>query len=161
MDQRQKEMMEILFRETSGKMFIYSQKCLGNSSLAEEAVQETFRIACSTPEKVLSSPNPGGWLMNALKYTLHDIFREQKKIAAILELCQMEQHTPEPPIDENLDPDILYKDLADDKDYILLKQFANAGVAITAFAKVLDISPEACKKRIQRARARMQKRMTD
>lgn len=63
----QNERIEQLFREKFKSLFIYAKNALGDPSLAEDATQETFCIACAKSNECLESDNPEGWLMKTLK----------------------------------------------------------------------------------------------
>ena len=54
-------------------LFHYANIVLSNASLAEEAVQETFVIACTKQHALENSPNPEGWIMNTLKNVCRNI----------------------------------------------------------------------------------------
>lgn len=41
-------------------LFTYAMALLGSETAAEEAVQESFRIACMKPEALIGSDNPRG-----------------------------------------------------------------------------------------------------
>ena len=55
------------------------------------------------------------------------------------------------------DPDLLYENLKDDEDYLLLKRLSEPGATIASVAAELGIGVSACSKRIQRARKRLRK----
>ena len=57
----QREDIEKLYQDMFYSMLVYAQNVLNEHAIAEEAVQDTFRIACAKAEKLLSSPNPKGW----------------------------------------------------------------------------------------------------
>ena len=67
------EYIEGLYREMYTLMFYYAKKILLKEALAEEAVQETFVTACQRLDSLKSSPNPQGWIMNALKHVTNKI----------------------------------------------------------------------------------------
>ena len=52
MDARQSEYIGQLYLEMFDKMMTYARSSLQSESLAEEAVQETFRIACEKLENI-------------------------------------------------------------------------------------------------------------
>ena len=52
-----------LYLQMYTRLFEYARSVLPNDALAEEAVQDTFAIACKKPEALLRSPNPPGWLV--------------------------------------------------------------------------------------------------
>ena len=54
--------------------------CFTNVSyMAEDAVQETFRIACTKPQSLISSDDAKRWLIVTLKYVILNFNRAQKK----------------------------------------------------------------------------------
>ena len=56
-------------------------------------------------------------------------------------------------------PDVLFGDVSDSEDVRLLKRIALDQGTIVELAQDLGISVEACKKRVQRARKRLQKKL--
>ena len=75
----QEEIIAQLYREMYRKLVVYAENAL-NDSLAEEAVQDTFRIACSKYDELMNSSNPQGWLMNTLKNVIRNIRKEQANL---------------------------------------------------------------------------------
>ena len=69
----QRKRIEEFYLEMYDRLFIYARTALDNEPLAEEAIQETFRIVCMKPEDLFSSPNPKGWIVNTLKYTIQSL----------------------------------------------------------------------------------------
>ena len=63
----QKDKVSQLYHEMHDMLFSYANSVFKNKDLAEEAVQDTFRIACGKVESMLTSNNPRGWLVNTLK----------------------------------------------------------------------------------------------
>lgn len=72
MNAEQNKTIEQLYLELFDQMMVYARSSLQSESQAEEAVQETFRIACMKPDELCASPNPRGWLLNALKCTIQN-----------------------------------------------------------------------------------------
>ena len=54
------KLIEQLYFEMYHKLFLYAQSALRDHSLAEEAVQETFRIACAKADRLAESENRQG-----------------------------------------------------------------------------------------------------
>ena len=71
----QDERLTSLYREMYEKLVNLAYLKLHHVSLAEEAAQETFCIACRRPEAVLESPNPQGWLVTTLRYVVKNMER--------------------------------------------------------------------------------------
>ena len=78
------EQIEKLFFEMYDMLFTYARCSFEEESLAEEAVQETFRIACQKPDQLCGSINPKGWLVNTLKFTIRNMRRNRENARQIL-----------------------------------------------------------------------------
>lgn len=91
MNLKQKKYIESLYLEMYDRLMIYAHVNLDSDSLAEEAVQETFRIACQKPESLCSSPNPQGWLVNTLKNTIRNMKQTRITAKRILDTYMMVQ----------------------------------------------------------------------
>ena len=78
------EIIERLYMEMYDKLLIYARCSFEEESLAEEAVQETFQIACLKPDKLCESLNPRGWLVNTLKYTILNMKRSRESARQLL-----------------------------------------------------------------------------
>lgn len=148
-----------LYLQMYPRLFEYARSILENDALAEEAVQDTFAIACQKPDALLNSPKPAGWLMITLKNVISNTLRKQQTAQRILaEYCAM--HGVEiTTIRDYLDVSTLYGDLAQSEDFILLKEMAVDGKSCLQMAKSRNISLDTCRKRIQRARERLQKKI--
>lgn len=70
--------IEQLYLEMYDMLIIYARCSFKEESLAEEAVQETFQIACQKPDKLCESLNPKGWLVNTLKFTIRNMKRSRE-----------------------------------------------------------------------------------
>ena len=150
--------LEQMYREMYPTLYAYALRILKDHALAEEAIQDTFCIACAKREQALSNPKPRGWLMLTLKHVMQNMLRSQRKLQRLLFLAAgEEQPTMEAP--ELLDVDVLFSDLSDSEDFRLLKRIALDQCTIVELAQDLGISVEACKKRVQRARKRLQKKL--
>lgn len=138
-------------------LYAYALRILKDHALAEEAIQDTFCIACAKREQALSNPKPRGWLMLTLKHVMQNMLRAQRKVQRLLFLTAGEEQPAEAP--ELLDVDVLFGDVSDSEDFRLLKRIALDQCTIVELAQDLGISVEACKKRVQRARKRLQKKL--
>ena len=75
-DRVQERLLEELYREMYSVLLCYANAALKDKALAEEAVQDTFRIACAKVDDFSASVNPRGWLMLTLKNVLRNTHRE-------------------------------------------------------------------------------------
>lgn len=143
-------------------LFAYAVTLLGNAATAEEAVQESFRIACMKPEALIRSDNPEGWMVNTMKHAVRNIKRTQlrRRIGATLSLDDDEVFLAQPGRPDEY-ADVEFSDLMTDEEYRMLKWHVLLNVSIKDIAETMDISEEACKKRIQRTKKRVQKILSE
>ncbi|MEK3792097.1 sigma-70 family RNA polymerase sigma factor [Paenibacillus sp. FSL R7-0204] len=157
LDQEQRVLIEKLFLEMINPLSAYAKKVLHNHLLAEEAVQETFRIACTRANKLLSSSNSKGWLFitlkNVIKNTIRNFTHVNSKLFFSINLDEdlLIGHI------DTLKVDFLYSDLVNIEDYKLIKKIALDKYTVVETAHELGISVETCKKRVQRAKKRLKK----
>lgn len=159
MDAEQNRMIDELYREMFEKMKVYACCSLDNEALAEEAVQETFRIACQKPEQLCESANPRGWLVQTLKYTINNIKRNRETAKRIMEKYLMTQIDDFTFSEDRIDFHILYENVADTEELKLLAEMAIEGKSHLEMANSRGISVSACKKRVQRAKEALRKKI--
>ena len=150
--------IEALYVKQYEMLLTYAMRTLKNDALAEEAVQETFRIACQKADVLYQSENKEGWLLNTLKNVILNIermqFRTNRKMAEFATLL-----ADFPDRNNSIDLDVLYRDIASTEEYILIKERVIEGKSISELALSRGISIAACKKRIQRAKQVLRKRL--
>ena len=156
MTKDQSKRIEAMYLTMFRRLYAVAFAALRDSHIAEEAVQDTFRIACAKPQAVLSSPNPEGWLMNTLKNVLMKIRSRQAYDRAYVIPLLADQASLIGKADER-DDDIL--SLLNEDDRRILTLTALEGKTMNETAKILGISLEACKKRAQRARRRLKEKL--
>lgn len=159
MNAEQNRKIEELYREMFDKMKVYACCSLDNEALAEEAVQETFRIACQKPEQLCGSVNPRGWLVQTLKYTIRNIQRNRETAKRIMEKYLMTQIDAFAFSEDRIDFHILYENVADTEELKLLAEMAIEGRSHLEMANSRGISVSACKKRVQRAKETLRKKI--
>ena len=154
----QDEQLTSLYREMYEKLVNLAYLKLHHVSLAEEAAQETFCIACRRPEAALCCPNPQGWLVTTLRY----VVRNMQRLLALREKRVITLAEPDggvPVFDDYTDAE--YADLLTDEEYRLFRRIAVDRYTMREAAYAFGISEEACKKRVQRIRARLQKKILE
>lgn len=152
-----KSEIERLYKEMYPALYAYALRVLQNPALAEEAIQEAFCIACAKQGQLLSNPKPQGWIMMTLKHVMQNMLRTQQKLQRMLSLSDGEELPADKP--DLLNVDLLFGNVADSEDFQLLKRVALEQCTMSELAQELGISVEACKKRVQRARKRLQKKL--
>ena len=147
----QRKRIEEFYLEMYDRLFIYARSALDNESLAEEAIQETFRIVCMKPEDLLSSPNPKGWIVNTLKYTIQNMKRSRDK-ANVLLTQYLAANSSAAFSEDRISLEVTYENVARSEEFQLIKEMAVDGKSHLEMAQSRGISVAACKKRVQRAK---------
>lgn len=160
MDIEQRKLIELLFLEMYEKLLTYARCSLPEASMAEEAVQETFQIACQKPESLQESPNPQGWLVNTLKNTIRNIKHNRANAERIL---AQYLHIPDDRTysEDELNLGALYEDIANTEEFKMLKEYAIDGRSHLEMATSRGITINACKKRLQRAKEKLRIRILE
>ncbi len=159
MNAEQNRMIEKLYLEMFDKMMVYARCSLENEALAEEAVQEAFRIACQKPEELCGSANPQGWLLQTLKYTVCNIRHSWATAKRIVEEYLITQFKDLAFSEDYPDLSVLYENVADTEEFKLLAEMAIEEKSYLEMANSRGISVSACKKRVQRAKETLRRRI--
>lgn len=161
-NEKQSEFIETMYRQMYPQLLNYSYNAFQNYSMAQEAVNEAFRIACEKPDEFMNSPNPKGWITLTLKYAIKNILRNkvriQKTMFASISAGQAEPATSR---DDAVSLDAMYSNIIDPEDYRLLKLVILERWSLLEAAEEFGISLEACKKRVQRAKKKMKQKLTE
>jgi RNA polymerase sigma-70 factor (ECF subfamily) len=155
-----RERISELYLELYNRLMIFARNSLESESLAEEAVQEAFRIVCQKPEALFNSPNPQGWLVLTLKNTIRNIRRNRATAKRIVGAYLLEQVESVAVHEDTISLKMQYQDLADSEEFKLLYEMAIEGRSHTEMAQARGITVSACKKRVQRAKELLKKKMT-
>lgn len=135
----------------------YANSSLNNHALAEEAVQETFAIACTKPEDLCDSVNPRGWLVNTLRNVISNMERRKATAEKLVAECLGDRMDLIPAPDAPEDLAILYCDIAATKEFQLMLEISQGQRSMIEISEEEGITVVACKKRAQRAREFLQK----
>ena len=154
------QFLETLYREHYQKLFLYANAVLKHRELAEEAVQDTFRIACGKITGLRRSANSAGWLVQTLKNVLRNMERTRSSLYASLQndLPYEEQHVGGRMDDTDLA--LTYGGILTEEEFFLLRRIAVDRYTFLEAAAELGISVEACRKRMQRIREKMRRDLT-
>lgn len=155
----QRQGIHALYLQEYPKLLAYARSLLRDESLAKEAVQDTFLVACTKPDTLLDHPNPPGWLMQTLKYTIYNMNRGRAKLSALLLYYQENPLTEETlPLGE-LELDITCEGVLGKEDWHMLKSFLLRHMSVQDVADSMGISREAAKKRLQRSHKRLKEKL--
>ena len=161
MNAAQNQEIEQLYHEMFDKMRIYAFCSLKIEALAEEAVQETFRIACQKPEQLCESVNPRGWLMQTLKYTIANIKHSRESAKKIMQRYLIANDMDDTLSEDTLYLNVLYDNISDTEEFKLLAEMVIEGRSHLEMATSRGISVSACKKRVQRAKEALRKNLKE
>lgn len=148
--------IEELYLLMYNKLFVYARSSLENDALAEEAVQEVFRIVCQKPKAVFGSENIQGWLINTLKFVISNTIRSRMQDNRILQEY-IAIHKGEYSVEDLLPFELLYGDLAETSEFKLIRESVVDGLSYLEMARARGISYDACRQRICRARQFLRK----
>lgn len=159
MNAEQRQQIGDLYLEMFDKLMAYARSSLDSEALAEEAVQETFRIACQKPEALCSCPNRQGWLVLTLKNTIRNMRSNRATAKKIIEKYLMTQVKEISFSEDRINLNILYENVADTEEFRLLSELAIDGKSHEEMASSRGITVSACKKRVQRAKEKLQRKI--
>lgn len=147
---------DALYLEMYDMLLLYAERALEyQHALAEEAVQDTFKICWIKIDEVTASENPQGWLLETLKNVIRNIRRSQARFANLLLALNKSFSAVELTAEDEIALDMTYGDLNGNPDYQLLKEFVLEHRSIKELAQERKITVDACKKRIQRVKERL------
>ena len=152
------EYLETLYRQHYQTLFLYANAMLKHRELAEEAVQDTFVIACGKLHQLRRSPNSAGWLVQTLKNVLNNLRRTRSSLYASLEHLPYEERSLDAHRDE-LPLEVTYGGLLTAEEFRLVRRVLLDGASYAEAAAEENITPEACRKRMQRIREKLRKNL--
>lgn len=141
-------------------MFTYAKSVLLDHSLAEEAVQNTFCIACMKAEELSASENPNGWLMLTLQNVMRNMKRQRASMSRLIMASLRVEDVKEVQTYDEESVDMLYGDVSSHSDFKLLKRIVLDGYSMVEAADEFGITVDACKKRVQRIKKLLRKKFS-
>ena len=148
----QRERIHQLYLTEYRRLFAVAYARLHDHAQANDAVQQTFAVACQRPEALLDGARPDKWLLSTLLRVIHEIWRDQSKRAGPSLEQVAEQSTPP----KELPLEVLYGTLADTEAFQLVKAVSVDGQTYESLAEELGISVNACRIRVMRAKRFLQ-----
>lgn len=151
MKDEQLQKIKVLYQELYQSLLQIAFFYLQNRSLAEEAVQEAFRIAVEKIDDLLSSPNPSGWLALTTRNSAKNLLRQEQAYQRLLMKSIMLHNENYFEIDDFLSIETMRPTITKTEEYQLLKLFVYDGLSSLEVAERLGITVNAC--RIKKSRA--------
>ena len=152
MTAEQNQFLTERYHEKRKFLLEYAESSLHNYALSEEAVQQTFEIACRKIDDFCSSPNPDGWLTKTLSLVIRNMEKRQRSEQRVIAITDEYRPdlvaAPEVPLPLR----VTYGSLVDTPQFRLVYEAEVLGRTYKEIAKDLGISETTCKKRAERAR---------
>lgn len=156
LNKEQQFFLETLFKDMYLQLMACAQDAFRNQSLAEEAVQDTFQLACIKINDVTTSPNPNGWLVKALRFIIRN---KKKKLAnhnaLFVSTRELNENIASPQHMISVEIETTCTEILGEEDYRLLKQVTLKEATIREAAQQFGLSEEACSKRVQRGKKKL------
>ena len=146
--------LEALFRARYFSMLQYAISSLGHHGLAEEAVQECFRIAWTKIDSLMASENPNVWIHLTLKNVIRNIRKKQNYEFRLTNEYISHLETSKTFSTSNVDLELEYGGIITTESWEMLK-LSIEGYSCNDIAKKYGKSPDACKKQIQRSKQKL------
>lgn len=137
----------------------YADALLHNYALSEEAVQQTFEIACQKIDDLCSNPNPEGWLTRVLAFVIRNAVRRQRAESDVIAFTADYRPDLAPAPITPLPLHITYGNLVNTPQFQLIYELEVMGLTLAEIAEEEGISLNVCKKRAERARKHLQKKL--
>ena len=137
----------------------YAESNLHNHALAEEVVQQAFEIACRKIEDFQCSPYPEGWIFNVVRFVVSNVAERQRTERRFI--ATVDEYRPDlvaAPA-EPLPLRVHFGDLVDSPQFRIIYEMEIVGRTLAEIASDLGTSEDACKKRAERARKHLQKKL--
>ena len=160
MKPEEKELIDRLFFEMYDSLVGYANSYLNDQHRAEELTQEVFVSAVQKPEALLSCPNPKGWLYKAMWNMVQNnsrvTLRQMKLIADYLSVngAEVTVFVDQP------DLKLKYGSLAETEEFKLVYDMAVLGKTHEEMAAERNISVNTCKKRAERAKKFLRRKLS-
>ncbi|MDR0445430.1 MAG: sigma-70 family RNA polymerase sigma factor [Oscillospiraceae bacterium] len=155
------DLVERLYRECYEELCRYAQQKLNRRDRAEELAQDAFVVAVRRRDELPELLNPVAWMYGVMrKLILRECIDRSVIAANTIPLAELSAKH-EPYYTENMDLYDTYEDFAaysdlpdnlSESDRKLLYDVYIDGYSLREVAAVLDITYEACRKRLERAR---------
>lgn len=160
MKPEEKELIDRLYFEMYDSLVSYANSFLRDQHRAEELTQEVFVSAVRKPEALLTSPKPKGWLYRTLMHMLRNNSRttahQMQLIADYLSVNGAEVAVS---VDQP-DLKLKYGKLAETEEFKLIYDMAVLGKTHEEMAAERNISVNTCKKRAERAKKFLRRKLS-
>lgn len=160
MKPEEKELIDRLYFEMYEPLVGYANSYLSDQHRAEELTQEVFVSVVRKPEALLNSPNPKGWLYKAMWNMIQNsnrvTTRQMKLIADFLSVNGREVAVSM----DQPDLKLQFGELAETEEFKLIYDMAVLGKSQQEMAVERGITVVNCKKRVERAKKFLRRKLS-
>lgn len=159
----QDAILEKLYRSYFHALEIHAYRYLGNWNDAHVAAQEAFHIACEKIDALMKSENQIGWLKNTVRNVCRHMIRDrQRQKLLFLSLDELTDADLPPATEEDAgQPTDVLEGMLSQSELELLRKIIVEGESYAEAARELDCNIWTCRKRVQRAISKLNKRYRD
>ena len=159
----QEAILEKLYRSYFHALEIHAYRYLGNWDDAHVAAQEAFHIACEKIDALMKSENQIGWLKNTVRNVCRHMIRDrQRQKLLFLSLDELTDADLPPATEEDAgQPTDVLEGMLSQSELELLRKIIVEGESYAEAARELDCNIWTCRKRVQRAISKLNKRYRD
>ena len=159
----QEAILEKLYRSYFHALEIHAYRYLGNWNDAHVAAQEAFHIACEKIDALMKSENQIGWLKNTVRNVCRHMIRDrQRQKLLFLSLDDLTDADLPPATEEDAgQPTDVLEGMLSQSELELLRKIIVEGESYAEAARELDCNIWTCRKRVQRAISKLNKRYRD
>ena len=148
-----------IYKERRKPLLMYAESALDDHAMAEDAVQQAFEIGWRKIEDFQSCPQPEGWIFRSLKFVVNNMksrLRTERRVIAITDEYRPDLvAAPADPLPLRMH----FGELVDLPQFRIVYEMEIQDRTLAEIAKDLGISESACKKRAERARKYLQKKL--
>lgn len=150
---------ESIYTKYSPKIYKYAYRYFKNKEDAENIVQETFVALLTKWEHLQHHPNLAGWLYTATGYCIKTYYKQLGPIPnlALGELVELPNEAYEE-MESDIEVDSILRLLSDDERHVATLYY-KMGVHTSDVSQHLGVSEAVVRKRLQRAREHLRKKL--
>ena len=160
-DSEKYKIVEDLYEEMHARLYLDAVSSIGDARLAEEAVQDTFRIACMKADDLIESGCRQGWMTNTLKNVIRNIRKCRTKLDRTLAAAMAEYDAAAAPSCDSVEFEIFCTGVVGKEDFEMLKRVAVEKLTLLEVANEFGIPVDTCKKRVQRAKTKLKEAISE
>lgn len=158
MDQEYSQQLSELYLSMHGALYQMLLAKYKDPDFVEDIIHDTFAIACTHPKRLFEHPCPEGWFMIAASYVADRKHRLRDNHLIKIGDADAPIALQITDLSDRLDPDVLYEDLSDTKEYKIIRDLADRHLTAAEASREMGITEGAYKMRLSRARKALQKK---